>query len=515
MPSSSPVSSSPPTTPTAQRDIFERSANVTTRASQGAINGNGGQGVFFEDASADGSRIFFRTAEALSGTDTDTSADLYERAGGTTTHISQGEINGNSNDVADYDGASADGTRIFFRTTERLTATDTDSELDLYERAGGATTQISQGAINGNGPTLAEFGGASADGEHVFFETTESLVEADTDASRDVYERSDGSTKLISPGGNGAFDASFAAASTDGTVVFYETTERATATDNDDSADVFSRSGGVVTHVSQGGDGVFDAGLVGISADATRAFFETSESLSATDGDTFRDLYEREGTATSHLSPGGNNAHDVGYAGASSDGTKVFFTTQEPLAATDLDAVADVYGVTASATPTPTPTPTATPTPTTTPTPTPTATPTPTPTSTPTPTPSPSPSPTPTLTAAPSPTATPTPTPTATVVPALQAKRVFRLPLEPRSKRRCANRNAFRVRVRRLSGVTYERIAAQVNGKTAKTLRGARPTASFVLRRLTARRLALKVTATTTDGRAISITRKYRACTRR
>jgi hypothetical protein len=44
---------------------------------------------------------------------------------------------------------------------------------------------------------------ASAGGEH----TDEKLVSADTDAFRDIYERSGGQTTLISTGGNGAEDA--------------------------------------------------------------------------------------------------------------------------------------------------------------------------------------------------------------------------------------------------------------------------------------------------------------------
>ena len=58
---------------------------------------------------------------------------------------------------------------------------DTDTAIDVYERAGGQTTLVSTGPTGGNGGVDANFGGASADGARVFFRTAESLVSADTD----------------------------------------------------------------------------------------------------------------------------------------------------------------------------------------------------------------------------------------------------------------------------------------------------------------------------------------------
>ena len=56
----------------------------------------------------------------------------------------------------------------------------------------------------------AGFVGASPDGTHVFFETTGKLVNADTDAASDVYERSGGQTTLVSTGPTGGNDDSSA-----------------------------------------------------------------------------------------------------------------------------------------------------------------------------------------------------------------------------------------------------------------------------------------------------------------
>jgi hypothetical protein len=75
----------------------------------------------------------------------------------------------------------------------------------VYERSDGSTRLISAGA-GGVNEFDAFFRGASADGTRVFFETGEQILAADRDGARDVYERYGGTMKKVSPG-NGAFDA--------------------------------------------------------------------------------------------------------------------------------------------------------------------------------------------------------------------------------------------------------------------------------------------------------------------
>src|SRR5437773_1104170 len=78
--------------------------------------------------------------------------------------VSAGEINGNGAFDTAFSGASADGSRVFFTTGEKLVAGDTDASHDVYERSGGSTKRVSAGQINGNGSFDAYFEGASADG---------------------------------------------------------------------------------------------------------------------------------------------------------------------------------------------------------------------------------------------------------------------------------------------------------------------------------------------------------------
>ena len=298
----------------------------------------------FGGASDDGGRVFFTTRLKLTADDSDSGRlDVYERAGGVTTLVS------GPSGVADPDtagagfgGASDDGGRVFFETFQKLTADDSDSgRLDVYERAGGVTTLVSRPSGVAD-PDTGDvfFDGASADGGRVFFITVQKLTADDSDSGRfDVYERAGGVTTLVSqPSGIADPDTDnveFAGASADGGRVFFDTTQQLTADDTDTGhLDVYERAGGVTTLVSQP-SGITDtdgALFNGASADGGRVFFQTSQKLTADDTDSDRaDVYERAGGVTTLVSqPSGIADPDtdaVEFAGASADGSRVFFTT--------------------------------------------------------------------------------------------------------------------------------------------------------------------------------------------
>ena len=336
-------------------DIYERSAGATTWIS-GA--GNGTRDAFFEGASSDGSRVFFTTSESLVSGDTDVFEDIYERSGGITTQVSQGQIHGNGAFEATFKAASSDGSRVFFETAEKLVDGDTDDEIDLYERSGGTTRWISQGQSNGNGPFDATFAGAPGDRSKGLFDTDESLVSGDTDSSTDLYERSGGTTTQVSQGeinGDGPFDAAFKGASRDGLRIFFQTDEPLVSGDTDEQVDLYGRNAGVTSWLSRGqvSNGPYDAGFKGASGDGTKVFFHTDEPLVGADTDTFRDVYQRAGGVTSRVSQGqinGNGATPAVFLRASSDGSKVIFETDEQLVDGDTDGVRDLYERSAGAT---------------------------------------------------------------------------------------------------------------------------------------------------------------------
>ncbi len=147
------------------------------------IGGAGGERrvLFPSGASSDGSKVFFTSDERLVPGDTDSRFDVYERSGGTTTRVSRGQIKGNGPFDAFFADASSDGSRVFFFTDEKLVSGDTDAFGDVYERSGGTTTRVSRGEVNGNGAFDAFFSGASSDGSRVFFSTFEPLAGGDTD----------------------------------------------------------------------------------------------------------------------------------------------------------------------------------------------------------------------------------------------------------------------------------------------------------------------------------------------
>jgi hypothetical protein len=319
----------------------------------GPSGGNGAVNAFFDGASQDGTRAFFETSEALVSADTDTAFDIYERVGNTTNLVSTGPSGGNGPNDAFFDGVSADGTRVFFDTDESLVAADTDTFIDVYQRSGGVTTLVSTGPAGGNGDFDVTFDGISKDGSHVFFETDEVLVSGDTNDTTDIFDRSGGTTKLITTGtepGIPIFDGS----SDDGTHVFYDTDDSVVAGDTDVEFDVYERFGASTTLLSigpSGGNAAVPARWVGNSQSGARVWFETAEKLVAGDTDSGcdvppaagNDVYERSGGTTTQVSVGGNGTFDAFFDGASGEGAHVVFHSTEPLAAGDTDTRRDVF----------------------------------------------------------------------------------------------------------------------------------------------------------------------------
>ncbi len=329
---------------------------ATDLVSIGTSGGNGLPAATYRGASADGTRVFFQTSESLVSGDTDASLDVYERAAGVTTLISTGPNGGNGAFNSTFNAVSDDGSKVVFRTAEKMVAADTDSTQDLYMRSGGTTTWISTGPSGGNASFSVVFLAISADGSRVFFDTLESLVGGDSDSDFDIYQRSGSTTTLISTGpagGNGEHSPDFDGISKDGTHVFFSTDEILVSSDTDVSFDVYERSGSTTTHLSigpAGGNGNidfdYDAFFSGASADGTKVWLDTNEVLTADDTDESDDIYQVSGGSISRISfgpTGGNAELPTFFGGSSEDGSRVFFDTQESLVAADTDSAVDVY----------------------------------------------------------------------------------------------------------------------------------------------------------------------------
>lgn len=345
------------------RNIAAATTELVSAGEAGCVAagcGDGETAATFLGADGAGGEAYFTTTESLSSEDADSEADIYQRdlASGTTSLVS---VAGTcpppgTNCAPSFGGVSADGSHVFFETRERLTTDDTDDFQDVYGLSGGHLTLVSTGPDGGNGSFAATYAGATADGGQAYFATREPIdPAADTDEAQDVYARSGATTTLVSVGaegrGNDELPAEFELASPDGSAVVFSTVEQLVPGDTDQVRDVYRRSGGVTTLVSTGPEapgGELDATFAGASDDGSDIYFVTEEKVTPLDHDSSPDLYRYSPTGTELISVGpvgGNGAFEVVPQANSSDGTYAFFTTDERLTAEDdFTGERDVYG---------------------------------------------------------------------------------------------------------------------------------------------------------------------------
>lgn len=334
---------------------------VTHEISTGPTGGNDSHDVTFDAVSTDGTKVFFSTAESLVAEDKDKVTDVYERntVTGETILVSGGSPScapcGSREVPASFVGATPSGSRVFISTDEQLTEADGDQATDIYARDPSAAGPA---LATPGGAAPVTFQGASADGTKVIFESTDKLAAGDGDGETDIYERdlSAETTKLVSATGTCpapllAEECApiYRAVTADGSRVFFETRAQLVGADHDSFQDVYesSSSSGMPTLVStsgQGekGEGEFNAVYAGSAAEGGTVFFETSESLSSEDLDEASDVYERASGSTSLVTPGNADLSAI-FDKASADGTTVLFSTKEALGGGDSGEKLDVY----------------------------------------------------------------------------------------------------------------------------------------------------------------------------
>ncbi len=159
--------------------------------------------------------------------------------------------------------------------------------------------------------------------------------------------------------------AEYAGSSADGSKVFFTTTAKLVPGDTDNGfRDVYERfkdeAPGIETYVTReistgptGGSDAYNVSFDGVSEEGTKVFFSTAEPLVAADKDRSTDIYMRNTVTgeTALVSQGaascapvcGNEAFPANFVGATPTGSKVFFTTNEQLAEGDSDEATDVY----------------------------------------------------------------------------------------------------------------------------------------------------------------------------
>jgi hypothetical protein len=332
--------------------LYERSGGVTTLIS---ANGAGQpREVQFDGMSEDGDHVFFRTRERLTPEDGEIfdHADTYERFEGVTRLVTTGPTDPHDEDYFLPVRISDDGAHAFFVSADALVAGDTDAERDVYERSGSTTTLVSArpDGTNGGADTAAFLSGITSDGARVFFETAEALVPEDTDTSNDLYERVGGTTTMVTDWDT-AFGLGFVvrAISSDGTRVIVGTRKSFDPGDTDNGIDLYELADGQHTLLSTGSTGgaeAADANFAGATSDATAVWFTTFDRLTSDDVDEGPDLYKRQGGATTLISAGpgaGAATTSVKYLGQGGNGERTLFQTYEQLVPEDVDTSTDIY----------------------------------------------------------------------------------------------------------------------------------------------------------------------------
>jgi hypothetical protein len=316
------------------QDIYERDLGddtTTLVSTTGTCPGLEPCDALYRGASASGDRVFFHTVEQIGAGDEDEASDVYVWSGTTAELASKGDPScaladcGNGVQPAGRVGNSADGNRLFFKTAEALTASDGDTATDVYVRdfVAGTTALVSTPGTCPTGLCNAEWVGASADGSKVFFQTAERGA-GDTDSSTDVYVRDlalPTPTRVSVPAsdcdpgcGNGEAEARFSGATPEGAIVFFSTDESLSGLDLNDSIDVYARqlTGGSPATTLATPEGVCpltgetgcDASFDAASADGSTVVFTSAKRLTAKDEDSEADIFAREPGKTRLVSTG-------------------------------------------------------------------------------------------------------------------------------------------------------------------------------------------------------------------
>lgn len=280
-------------------------------------------------------------------------------------------------------GVSPDGERVYFSTEASLLPEDhdvpftADSSYDGYELANGRFSLVTTGPLDESRPSAfgccgASIAWASDDGAHVFFVTSDRMTSEDLDDSRDIYERSEGRTRLAStapeevlpdPNYNErAPDAEFLGASTDGATVYFATFQQLTADDTEKmTSDIYSWREGVTTRIThtksyppepgQPFESFGNSGTIAGASDDGSIFYLAHSPQAADDTDNYADVYrarpdgssERLGISAGPTPETGQYLNPLIPGAVSQDGKRLYLTTTRSLLPADTDDEADIY----------------------------------------------------------------------------------------------------------------------------------------------------------------------------
>lgn len=293
-------------------------------------------GAIYKGHSADGANVWFESTEAMDGDGDGAVNDTFEGVPGGSPSILSGTA---SATAVNFTGANPDGSHVFMTTTAALAGGDGDGTIDLYETVnGGAPVLVSVGT-----PTTGLFIGTSDDGSKVFFVTNDAVdVVNDQDIQNDYYRRDNQTTTTIvtDNGTSGPAAPGLGKISPDGNEIWFTTFDELGGPEGDfNSEDVWKWSApGQIEHVSTG-TATSPAFFAGATDDGSRVFFRTTEPIDVTDPGGDSDIYERYNGLTWLATRGTVTGADFG--GVSQNGRIIFAATSDGLAAADTDGGAE------------------------------------------------------------------------------------------------------------------------------------------------------------------------------
>ncbi|MDW5593515.1 NHL repeat-containing protein [Conexibacter stalactiti] len=331
--------------------------------------------------SHDGSRIFFLSRAP--GSSNSSPARLYVRVDGERTiELSASAQSSPTSPTSDalFAGASADGTKVFFATSDQLTddATGPGPFLYEYDLAEGATSGTLKLIAGLDHPVSTTFVANSStesiaqtlvadDGSAVYY------LSADDGGSVYVYDTVSGVTQLVArgvgavplaPTSDSLLTSIGAETTPDGRYLLFGSSRELVAgvEDTNDGRKLYRYDAvsGEVTLVSTTPTAPptrFDADVRGrsfsninmpidanaISDDGRYVFFQTSAALLPSDTNSKLDVYRWQAGDGVAMVTDGVGKSDSNLAGASTDGTSVFFLTLNDLLPQDGDGFYDLY----------------------------------------------------------------------------------------------------------------------------------------------------------------------------
>jgi hypothetical protein len=297
--------------------------NIGGSSSSVSLTPGATDGALYDGMTADGSRVFFTSADKLLGSDTDASPDIYEAdiaAGGgvTLTLVSTGSgAAGNTdacNPTANWNAvgekaancgavafsggsgvAAGDGT-IFFLSPEKLDGPGTQDAPNLYVRRPGAAPHLVgtldpedltvKHAVRDNEAHSFENFQVTPSGDYGAFASAASLTGFPNEGDSEIYRYDAVSAQLdcascaptrAAPAADTSLNV-FGLNLTDAGAVFFTGPDQLVLRDSNKRLDAYEWKNGTPQLISAG-NGATDSGLVSVSADGVNAYFFTREVL--------------------------------------------------------------------------------------------------------------------------------------------------------------------------------------------------------------------------------------------